>query len=41
MFLWARLVIIDLKGQVNIEGLEDAARHLPVGLDEALVLAYL
>lgn len=35
MFLWARLVIYNLLQQFDMEGLGDAARNLPSGLDEA------
>ncbi|KAI5836982.1 ankyrin repeat-containing domain protein [Morchella snyderi] len=35
MFLWARLVMYDLKSQVDMEGLEYAADNLPTGLEEA------
>jgi hypothetical protein len=35
MFLWVRLVLINLKACYNIGELEEAATSLPDGLDQA------
>lgn len=35
MFLFARLVILNLKQQTNLAQLREAAEDLPKGLDEA------